>query len=283
MGVGVIYAIARHDGAGDAAPLLDRVDLLCMDGVLLLRHTDGCEIPCEGTDVLAVISSTPELSEIRAGEETRIHCAPDLAAQLPFALRPVPAAGNTNDYYAKVNDDPWMAYPILTDGSVMLPMSDETEPHVEARWAERQVEEGEWNPLIGRTIIGLATPGVVAEFGWYDHGGIDRRSAVSIKLLDDFATLFVGWLLNDEVLRGLWDGDSYPALPVELFADAAAAEDHRASWDSRRDDDEAEMDEDDGDDTDEGGSYAARVSLELHLSSELIERVRAVLSTRVPE
>ncbi|OBG34932.1 hypothetical protein [Mycolicibacter heraklionensis] len=279
MSAEVIFAIARHDGTGANAPVRDRAELLAMDGVLLLRDAAGRETPCDGTDVAAVISSMPVLHEIRAGEETRISCSSDIAAQLPFVLQPVPAVGDPNDCYAEVNGDPWMAYPTVAEGNVMLPMSDETEPHVAARWAEHQVEAGEWNPLVGHTVIGLARPGVVVEFGWYDHGGIDSRSAVSVKRLDDFATAFVDWLLNDEVLRGLWDGDSYPALPVELFASAAAAKDHRASSDSGRDDDEAESDDEDEDD----GSYAARASLELHLSNELIEQVRVVLSMRVAE
>lgn len=283
MSAEVIFAIARHDGAGADSPVRDRAELLSKDGVLLLRDCAGREKPCDGTDIAAVISSMPGLREIRAGEKTRIICSSDIAAQLPFVLQPVPAVGNPNDYYTEVNDDPWMAYPTLAEGNVMLPMSDETEPHVKTRWAEHRVEEGEWKPLIGHTIIGLATSGAVVEFGWYDHGGIDSRSAVSVKPLDDFATAFVDWLLNDEVLRGLWDGDSYPARPVELFAQAAAANDHRSSWDSSRDDDAAERDEDDGYDTDEDGSYAARASLELHLSHELIEQVRVVLGRRVPE
>lgn len=285
----VVFSIARHNGTGADAPVRDRAELLSMDGRLLLRDAAGNETPCEGRDVADVISSIPGLHEIRAGEDARISCSPDIAAQLPFVLRPIPAVGNPNDYYAEVNANPWMAYPTLAEGNVMLPMSDETEPHMEARWAEHWVEQGEWNPLVGHTIIGLATPDAVVEFGRYDHGGIDNRKAVSVKPLDDFATVFVDWLLNDEVLREIWDGDWYPGLPVALFAQAAAAKDRQASWESWTDDDEAETDEDedehedDGGDTDEGERFAARASLQLHLSNALTEQVRVVLSERVHE
>jgi hypothetical protein len=283
MSAEVIFAITRYDGTRADAPLRDRAELLSIDGVFLLRDAGGRETRCDGTDVVAVISSMPALHELRAGEEARVSCSSEIAAQLPFLLKPIPNVGDPNDYYAEVNAAPWMAYPTLTEGNVMLPMSEETEPHVEARWAEHWVQQGEWNPLVGHTIIGLATPGAVVEFGRYDHGGIDHRTAVSVKRLNDFATAFVDWLLNDEVLHGLWDGDSYPALPGALFAQAAAAKDHRASWDSRMDDDEAETDDDGDIDTDEDGSIATRTSLELHLSNEQTEQVRVVLNERVHE
>ena len=165
----------------------------------------------------------------------------------------------------------------------MLPGGDSDEgPDMSPCWAEHRFEEGEWNPLIGHTSIGLATPGVAVEYGRYDHGGIGGGSAVAIRPFDDFATVFVDWLVNGEVLAGLWDGDSAPYSPtVRLFADAAAAADHQGYWNAEMDEDEAETDEDD-EDEDEGTSYCASAYLELHLSDGLIDQVRVRLSSLDP-
>lgn len=265
-----IYAISRHDGEGVEAPPLDRVELLSTDGVLLLRDAGGRELPCTETDAIAVISSTPELREIRAGEEARINCAPDIAAQLPFVLQPVRADGDPREYYAKVNDEHWMAYPTLHEGSVMLPMCEETEPQVEALWAEHYVGEGDDNPLTGDTTIGLATPTAVVEFSRHDNGGIDSSYGVSVRQFDSIVDVFVDWLLNNKVLCGLWVGYSEPSLPVQLFADAAVAKNHRADWDARME-------------NAWGGSYIAWASLRLHLPDDVIEQVRVALSTRNPQ
>ena len=74
MSANVVYEIARYDSGKDGAPLLERVQLLSVDGVLRLRDAGGSETPCEGADIAAVISSTPSLREIRAGEAVRISC-----------------------------------------------------------------------------------------------------------------------------------------------------------------------------------------------------------------
>ena len=83
MGANVVYEIARYDSWEDGAPLLERVQLLSADGVLRLRDAGGSETPFEGEDIAALISSTPSLRDIRAGEAVRISCAPEIAAQLP--------------------------------------------------------------------------------------------------------------------------------------------------------------------------------------------------------
>ncbi|KKC01166.1 hypothetical protein [Mycolicibacter arupensis] len=265
-----VYAIARHDGEGVDAPLLGRVELISTDAMLLLRDADGRETPCTETDALAVISSTPELREIRAGEESRINCSPDIAAELPFVLQPVPAGGDPCECYAEVNDVPWMAYPTLHQGSVMLPMCEETEPQVETLWAEHYVGEGDDNPLTGDTTIGLATSSAVVEFSRHDNGGIDSSFGVSVRPVDSIVNVFVDWLLNNEVLRGLWVGDSAPSLPVRLFEDAAVAQNHQASWEARIE-------------NEWGGSYISWTSLQLHLPGDVIEQVRVALSKRDPQ
>ncbi|PQM53312.1 hypothetical protein C5U48_05415 [Mycolicibacter virginiensis] len=270
MSAEVIFAIARHDGTGANAPVRDRAELLAMDGVLLLRDAAGRETPCDGTYVAAVISSMPVLHEIRAGEDTRINCSPDIAAELPFVLQPVPAGGDPCGCYAEVNDVPWMAYPTLHQGSVMLPMCEETEPQVETLWAEHYVGEGDDNPLTGDTTIGLATPSAVVEFSRHDNGGIDSSFGVSVRPVDSIVDVLVDWLLNSDVLRGLWAGDSAPSLPVRLFEDAAVAQNHQASWEARIE-------------NEWGGSYISWASLQLHLPGDVIEQVRVALSKRDPQ
>lgn len=70
-----VYEIARYGTGTAAATVLERVELLSVDGELRLRNADGSETPSAGGDIEAVISSTPSLREIRAGED--IEAAPD--------------------------------------------------------------------------------------------------------------------------------------------------------------------------------------------------------------
>jgi len=143
------------------------------------------------------------------------------------------------------------------------------------------VEEGEWNPLTGFTSIGVIAPGVAVEFGQCSPGGLGTESAVAISRFDDFATIFVDWLLYWEVLESVWYGDVSPTAPtVQLFAEAAAAANKRAGWtadDDKGDDDDDDADEGEDEDEDEDSSHWAAAYLELFLSDELIEQVRARL------
>jgi len=135
----------------------------------------------------------------------------------------------------------------------------------------------------------VVAPGVAVEFGRCDPGGLGSESAVAISRFDDFAAVFVGWLLNWEMLDSVWYGDVSPTAPsVELFAEAAAAADKRASWrkkmyeDDQDDHDDGEgQTEDEGrnEDEDEGTSHPAEAYLELYLSDEHIEQVRARLQS----
>jgi hypothetical protein len=285
MSANVIYEIARYDSGEDGAPLLERMQLLSADGVLRLRDAGGSETPCEGADIAAVISSTPSLREIRAGEEVRISCPPEIAAHLPFVLKPVCDDGDSSECYAEVNGDGWKAYPTLDEDYVMLPGWREGEPDMSPCWAEHGFQEGEshQNPLTGHTSIGLATPDVAVEYGRYDAGGFWGGSAVSIRPFDDFPAIFVDWLVNWEVLANLWGGDSLPYSPsVRLFADAAAAADHQGYWNTDMDEDEEETDEDETDEDGDDTSYFASARLELHLSDGLIDQVRVRLSSLDP-
>lgn len=280
MSANVVYEIARYDSGKDGTPLLELLQLLSGDGVLRLRDSSGSETPCEGTDIATVISATASLRDIRAGEQARISCAPEVAAQLPFVLKPVCDSGDCSGLEAKVNDAYWGAYPTLDGDYVMLPGGDPYEgPDMSPCWAEHSCQEGDFDqsPLVFDTSIGLATPGVAVEFGHYDHGGIGPDSGVAIRPLDDVATVVAGWLVNDEMLANLWGGDSVPYSPeflVRLFAEAAAAPHHRSSWNTGVDDAEDE----DGNDE----NYYSSADLKLHLSGALIDQVRARLSALDP-
>lgn len=280
-----IYKITYFEGAEDDALALEQAQLLSVDGVLRLRKTDGSDTPCEGEDAAAVISSTPSLREIRAGSEVRISCDPEIAAQLPFVLVPVLDGADPDECYVKVNGGGWTAFPTLDGEHVMLPGWDQSDgPDLSPCWATLSVEEGEWNPLIGFTSIGVVAPGVAVEFGRCSPGGLGTESAVVISRFDDFATVFVDWLLHWEMLDSVWYGDVSPTAPtVDLFAEAAAATNKCASWSKKMYEDDGYDQDDHGDgegkNEDEDTSHPAAAYLELFLSDELIEQVRARLKS----
>lgn len=278
MGETVVYEIARYDGWQDGAELIDRIQLVSIEGTLKLRDASGGEMPCAGDDVIAVISSTPALREIRGGQEARITCVPEIVGRLPFVLEPVMESDDTENVSATVNGEQWSAFRTEDGDFAMLPGLDPFDgPSMDPCWAEFRVEEGENNPLIGWTSIGLAMPGVAVEHACYDHGGIGPESAIKIRPFDDFATVFVDWLLNIKVLGGIWGGDSSPYSPtVELFGTAAAAADRKASWSTEEGDDEPDEDEDD-EEVDYEPDNSGWTYLELHLPDSLVEKVRGRL------
>ena len=275
-----IYEIAYLDGEGDDALVIERTQLLSVDGALRLRKADGSETSCEGEDVAAVISSTPSLREIRAGQQARISCVPEIAAQLPFVLVPVLDGADPDECYVKVNSGGWTAFPTLDGEHVMLPGWDQSDgPDLSPCWATLSVEEGEWNPLFGFTSIGVVSPDVAVEFGRCDPGGLGSESAVAISRFDDFATIFVDWLLHWEMLDSVWYGDVSPTAPTrQLFAEAAAAANKRAGW-TAEGDQGGDDDDDEDEDEDEESCHWAAAYLELFLSDELIEQVRARLES----
>ena len=279
MGETVVYEIARYDGCEDVAELMDRTQLVSIDGTLKLRDASGGEMPCTSDDVVAVVSSTPALREIREGQEARITCVPEIMGRLPFMLEPLMEGDDTENLSATVNGEQWGAFRTEDGDFAMLPGWDSGDgPSMDPCWAEFHVGEGENNPLIGWTSIGLAMSGVVVEYAHYDHGGFGSESAVKIMPFDDFATVFVDWLLNIEVLGGIWGGDSGPNSPsVELFESEAAAVDRKSSWSTEEDDD----DEPDEDEEDEEADYEVDNSgwtrFKLHLPDSLVEEVRGRL------
>lgn len=274
MGEKELYEIARYDGWEDDAELIDRVQLISVGSVLILRDSAGNDTLCDGEDVVAVISSTPALREIPEAGEARITCAPEIVGWLPSVLAPIFGSGDDDDEYpsALVNGDRWCAFPTADEGFAMLPGHDpHDEPDMKPLWAYFEVQEGEDNPLSGYTSIGVVAPGVAAEYARHDFGGFDGGSAVAISDVVDFAAVFVDWLLNIELLAGLWGGDSSPYSPsAELFETAAKALNRSASWDAE------DEDEDDDEDDDEGGN-SSWAYLKLNLSDAQIEKVRARL------
>ena len=280
MSATVVYEIARFGTEGGDSPPY-RVQLLVADDGYRLRDTDGHETPCEGTDIAAVIASTPALREIREGDQTEITSGVEIEARLPLLLIPVGDVGGSAECHASVNGADWTSGETVDGDFVMLPgyWGEGEEVGMNPCWAEGYYQQGQsWcNPLIGWTSIGLATPAVVVEYARHDYGGFGGGSAIAIRPFDDFATVFVDWLLNVEVLGGIWGGDSSPGSPgPELFETAAAAADRKAWWNN-------EADDEDGDDEDEEGDYEevyyeADLSrwafLKLHLPDSLIEEVR---------
>lgn len=274
MSADVAYEIARFGGDGHDAPL-ERLQLRLVDGLVRIRDIDGTETRCAATDIEAAICSTPSLREIRAGQTAQISCRPGIAAKLPLLLEPVPDGEDASECYAEVNGESWAAYATLDGDYVMLAGYADDEPEMSPLWAEQGVVEGEWNPLLGYTSIGLATPSVAVEYARYDHGGIGGGCAVAVTPFDDFVSVFVDWLLNGRVLAGLWEGDSLPYSPtVRLFADASAAADKKGRWNNELDRDDQGEGEDGDDDRDEEAQDEASAYLKLNLPDELVDQVR---------
>ncbi|WP_197379981.1 hypothetical protein [Mycolicibacterium mengxianglii] len=237
----------------------------------------GSEIVCTGRDVASTIGSTPALREIRAGQQARITCGSEIEAQLPFLLVPVFGDDDYAECLADVNGGSWAVYPTVDGDYVVIPGGDSfDEPDMNPCWAEFEVVEGEWNPLVGYTSIGLLRPGIAIEYARYDHGGIGINSGtvVTVNRIDDFAVVFVAWL-RDSVLGQLWGGDTAPPLnAADLFAEAAGAADRKARWDSELD---VEVDAENDESVDSVPSWAF---LALDLSDSDIALVRNKLSAR---
>lgn len=276
MGMTVEYEIARFDGEGDDAALLERMQLVHVEGQLKVRDFAGSEIDCTGRDVSSIIGSTPALREISTGQKARITCRPEIEAQLPFLLTPVFEDDGYDECLANVNGESWVVYPTVDGDYVVIPGGDSfDEPDMKPCWAEFEVIEGEWNPLAGYTSTGLLRPGIAVEYARYDHGGMGSNSVVAVHRIDNFAVVFVDWLQHSDVLGQLWGGDTAPPLNAAgLFAEATAAADRKARWSSDMD---VELDAEDEQSVDSMPSWA---SLALDLSDSDIALVRDQLLVR---
>ncbi len=279
MSAKVVYEIARYKVQKKADPvLLDRLQLIAQNGALRLRDTDGNEIPCKETDIASAIGATPALRKVPERQQALITCGEDLLGQLPALLEPISDGASLF-----VNDKAWDSFPTLDGGDVMLPGESylDAAPEMNSCWAKYRCAEGGRNfeeQLIGFSSIGLLAPGIAIEHGRTEYGGNGGAVAVSITPFDDFATIFVDWLLRTPILSGLWQGDRWTITTpdVDLFADAAMAADRQGYWE-----DDETADEEDGDWENEG-SFASRC-LELHLPQELIHEVRAHLIAMNPK
>lgn len=285
MSATVLYEIARYEGHKADAVLLERLQLIAEGGVLRLRETDGDETPCEETDIASVISSIPALRQVLERQQVRITCGEDVLGQLPFLLEPIPDGASLF-----VNDEAWDAFPTVEGNKIMLPgyCHSDSAPDMNPCWAEYSCAEGDReDPLVGYSSIGLLTTGVAVEHGHVSHGGNGGPSAVSISTFDNFAEIFIDWLLRTPILSRFWYSYGDITSPgVDLFGEAAVAQDHHGYWeedhssyqeDTQTGEDGTNQDGSWGDE----GSFACR-SLELHLSQELIDEVRASLSATDP-
>ncbi len=281
MDATIVYEIVRYEGEKADAALLDRLQLIAEDGVLRLRDANGNETACEETDISAVIASTPALRTAGSRQQARITCGDDIVGQLPLLLEPVPDGATL-----LVNDEMWDAFPTVEGGHVMLPGQYDYDcaPNMKPCWAEFSCAEGGRdfeNQLTGYSSIGLLAPGVAIERGRTEYGGNGGAAAVAVWRFDDFASIFVDWLLRTEVLSGFWQGDRDISSPdVELFAEAAEDPEHEGYWEDAdsSDEDEDDPEEDEGEDDHWGDQSFACASLELHLPQELIDQVRAYLA-----
>ena len=290
MAATVVYEISRYKGQKADAVLLERLQLIAEDGALRLRDAAGNEIPCKETDIASVIGSTPALRQVPERQEALITCGEDILGQLPVLLEPIPDCASLF-----VNDEAWDAFPTVDGDDIMLPGQYDYDcaPEMNPCWAEYRCAEGGRNfeeQLVGFSSIGLLSPGIAIERGRTEYGGNGGSVAVAVLSFDDFAATFIDWLLRTPILSDFWHGYLYITSPgVDLFAQAAAASDHLGYWEKDgtpdKEDDCNEVEGEEADDEDryweDEGSFASR-SLELHLPQELIDEVRARLSTMDP-
>ena len=291
MNAEVVYEIARYKGHKADAVLLERLQLIAEDGALRLRDAAGNETLCKETDIASAIGSTPALRKIPQRQQALITCCEDILGQLPVLLEPIPDGASLF-----VNDEAWDAFPTVDGDDIMLPGQYDYDcaPEMNPCWAEYRCAEGGRNfeeQLVGFSSIGLLSPGIAIERGRTEYGGNGGSVAVAVLSFDDFAATFIDWLLRTPILSDFWHGYLYITSPgIDLFAQAAAASDHRGYWekdetpDIKDDCDEVEDEEADDEERywEDEGSFASR-SLELHLPQELIDEVRARLSTMDPK
>jgi hypothetical protein len=284
MSATVVYELARYKGQKAKPVLLERLQLIAEDGALRVRDADGNETPCKETDIASAIGSTPALRKILKRQHAHITCDQETLGQLPALLEPIPDGASLS-----VNDEAWDVFPTVDGDDVMLPghCDYDSAPKMNPCWAEYRCAEGGRDfedQLVGFSSIGLLAPGIAIEHGRTEYGGNGGVAAVSLTPFDDFAAIFIDWLLSTPILSGFWQGDRDITTPdVDLFADAAAAADHHGYWEDDETADE-DGDEDTGDEDgswQDEGSFASR-SLELHLPQELIDEVRVQLSAVNP-
>ncbi|MEX7473169.1 hypothetical protein AB4Z39_26070 [Mycobacterium adipatum] len=284
MDTTVVYEIARFQGFDEDSPLLDRLQLVAVGGALKLRDGDGTDLLCDGTDVAAVIAATPALRTVGGSQQVRITCGDDIMGQLPLLLGPVP-----KDAYLLVNDEGWEAFPDAEGDHVMLPgeCDYDCSPELSTWWAEYRCAEGGADfdsQVMGHSAIGLLAPGVAVERGRTDYGGNGGAAAVSVRQFDDFATVFVEWLLRTPILSSFWPGDQAISSPgIELMTEAASAADRHGYWEYNGSPEEPEEVDDETDDQswDGVGSFAS-MSLDLRLPPNLVNEVQRRLKSLYP-
>ena len=284
MDTNVVYEIARFQGFEADSALLDRLQLIEVGGALRLRDGDGNDILCDGTDVAAVIAAIPALRTVGSRQQARITCGDDIVGQLPLLLRPVP-----KDAYLLVNDEWWDAFPYADRDHVMLPgeCDYDCSPELSTWWAEYRCAEGGADfdsQVMAIRLSACSLPVLQLSAGRTDYGGNGGAAAVSVCQFDDFATVFVEWLLCTPILSNFWPGDQAISSPgIELMTKAASAADRHGYWEVDASPEEPEEVDDESEDTgwDDVGSFAS-MSLDLHLTPELVDKIRVHLNSLHP-
>jgi hypothetical protein len=293
-----LYEIARYDVRGETEVLIERAQLSSENRGLRRRVDDGPETPCPDTDIAAVISADPVLSEIRANQVTRITAESATLAELPFLLR-VPghrddfdeslwSEAMTDEHVTQewvwqtgmyrvlyVNDARWSAWP-TQDGERMLP---EDWPLVRLTPCWGHLRFCEWGSMASgcaETVVGLATSGAVACATLIDEQDEEKATVVWRRgdgAIDD-ADMFVKWLLEGIMWEDASDIDE--VMLAELFVEAstndsngvgipgsrlAAATETGMSW---------------------GTDDSSEWRLELDLSPDVVDAVLEALAERGP-
>jgi hypothetical protein len=248
MSIGeLLYDISRYDPSGDTEVLVERTQLIDIDGSLWRRSMDGSETRCSSDDVATEINADPALSEVRADQVTRIAAGAVALRLLPLLLRlPDDGADWYEECWSKamqkehldgfsfgernvsrvlyVNGERWGWF-ATHDGVYMLPdRSEDFEetngqvPSLKA-WGEMTFGESASRTYgLDSTTIGFVTPGVVVCTRVPDEGDIDIR--VEQRGDDDVET-FLNWLFHGAFAEDFFQSSERgEALLAQLFVEA---------------------------------------------------------------
>lgn len=248
MSIGeLMYDISRYDPSSDTEVLVERAQLLDIDGALWRRSTDGSETRCSSDDVAVEINADPMLSEVRADQVTRIAAGAVALRLLPLLLR-LPGEGDdfSDDCWPEamyqehlqvfsfgernvfrvlyVNGERWGWF-ATHDGVHMLPDKpedfDETNGQVPSlkAWGELTFGESASRTYgLDSTTIGFVTPGVVVCTRVPDEG--DKEIRVEQRADDDVET-FLNWLFHGTFAEDYFQSSERgEALLAQLFVEA---------------------------------------------------------------
>ena len=291
------YVLQRFDVSGEEEVLVERAELVRLDGALACRIGSDERILAVG-DVTEALASEPALSEIRANQISRITASGEALDQLPFILA-IP--GGPDDFdetlwsetlaeehtsqswvvqpgryrVAFVNDHRWCPCP-TPDGPRMLP---EAWPAVDLAplWGHLTfAENASMVSGLDEISVGLVTSRIVAACYYPDCTVDGSEHDVTLWRRDGAAAtdaeLFVGWLLDWVPATWFNDEETFAQLFVEAAVNGYNGE---QVWGNRLVADFSAA-------PSIGGNDSSEWNLELDLPSSVISAALDLIAQRGP-